>query len=66
MLKNDGIFVKVLSGFKKRYAAGREKIDDFLKKDAKERTRMALNFLLDRAMIIALIVAVIVIAIIKP
>lgn len=56
----------MLSGFKKRYEAGRGKIDDFLAKDAKERTRVALNYLLDHAMIIALMIAVIVIAIIRP
>ena len=65
-LKNDGFFVKILDKFKLRYEKEREKVNSFLQKDAKERTKTALNFLLDHAMIIALILAVIVIAIIRP
>lgn len=65
-MKNDGIFVRALDSFKRRYQKGRENIDAFLKKDPKERTRVALNFTLDHAMVIALILAVIVIAIIRP
>ncbi len=65
-MKNDGIFVMLLNPIRRRYEKGREKVNDFLEKDAKERTRVALNFLLDRAMIIALVIAVIIIAIVRP
>lgn len=65
-MKNDGIFTKTLDGVKRRCDSGREKLKDFLSLERGERTRLTFNFLLDHAMIIALVIAVIVIAVIRP
>ena len=65
-MKNDGIFTKALDIVKRRCDSGREKLKDFLSLERGERTRLTFNFLLDHAMIIALVIAVIVIAVIRP
>ena len=65
-MKNDGFFVKIFDKFKRKYEKERENVNSFLQKDGKERVRLVLNFLLDHAMIIALVLAVIVIAVVRP
>lgn len=58
-LKNDGIFYKAIGGIRGRYEA-------FMKLSKREKRKKITDFLLDRAMFIIIIIAIIVIAILRP
>ena len=65
-MNNDGFFGKYIDRFQERWRGVRRGITDFSELDGREKLRTVSNFLLDRAMIIAILVAVIVIAIMQP
>lgn len=65
-MSNDGIFVKIQSKFKEKASGYKERLDGFLELDVRDKVRVASAFFLDRAMVISLILAIIVIAILQP
>jgi len=65
-MKNDGIFVRAIDGFKGRIAGARDRLGEFSRLDTKEKFRLVSGILLDRAMMIILIIAIVVIAFMHP
>lgn len=57
--RNDGFFLRITNDFKKR-------VRDFIALDGRDKGRRIADLLLDRAMLIMIIIAVVVIAILKP
>ena len=65
-MKNDGFFKRKIGAISERCGRARERLGEFAALDGRERGRIVANALLDRAMVIAIAVAVIVIAILRP
>ena len=63
---NDGIFVKISGRLKERIGGYKNRLDGFLQQDRREKVRTLGSLLLDKAMLISLIIAIIVIAILRP
>ena len=65
-MKNDGIFVRAINGFKLRIENVKDSYKSFIALERDEKIKRAKSILLDRAMAISMILAIIVIAIIHP
>ena len=63
---NDGIFVKISGRFKERVDGYKRRINSFRELDGSEKARVIREMLLDRAMLISLVIAIIIIAILRP
>lgn len=65
-MSNDGIFVKIQDKFKDKIDGYKKGISDFKALDTKRKVRAVSEIFLDRAMLISLTAAIIIIAIIHP
>ena len=65
-LINDGVFVKIKKGFVSRKTRATQRYADFMKKPPSDKRKAILEFLLNNAMYILIVSAIIVIAIMRP
>ena len=65
-MKNDGIFVRAIDGFKERVGWYKRRLTEFSQLEGGEKVRRISEILLDRAMLIILVIAIIVIAVMRP
>ena len=65
-MKNDGFFVGIVNNFKGKVGSIRERISDFGELGGREKVKRVTDILLDRAMLIILSIAIIVIAFMQP
>lgn len=65
-MKNDGIFTRATDGIRGRISGIKDKYNGFLALDRQEKFRRVGGVLLDRAMVISMTLAIIIIAIIHP
>ncbi len=63
---NDGIFVKIARGFKNKGGAIKKRYTDFLSRPREEKRRDLAEFVLNNAMYILIVSAIIVIAVLRP
>ena len=65
-MKNDAFFVKTIDNFKERLSGIRQHFSDFLALDGRDKIKTVSGILLDRAMAVAIVISIIVIAIMHP